>query len=372
MAIIRQYDETNFVTSLRALAAMMVVVIHTGAFTALGQIGSNITNAGKYGVEIFFVISGFSIAVTFRRAASYHTFAIRRAFRIVPLYVFVITSVFMLTRLRVLSENGWLLEFHSSLNAYNYLMHVFFVSCLDHRIANSILGVEWTIPIEVFWYAALPLILMKAQSRKHLTIAFVFAIAAILVTKGLAYLFVTPHPGLFAKWLPTSYGPFFLLGVIAYQLRQTDAGRMKTHAQAIVRVCIAMSIASLLLGLPGGRLVFSLSTCLIIGLFEKRRHSVVARILEFKPFLYLGTISYSVYLTHLPIATFLRQHPFLPEQSALATFLLTFAVTCGFSTILYLLVEKPTNAWGSKVAGSKFVTRAGSRLSSMKIPVASA
>lgn len=117
MTVIRQYDETNFVTSLRALAAAMVVVIHTGAFTAFGYVGNNITQAGKYGVEIFFVISGFSIAVTFTKAANYQTFIVRRAFRIVPLYVFVIFAVFMLTRLGALRQSHWLLEFDSHLDA---------------------------------------------------------------------------------------------------------------------------------------------------------------------------------------------------------------------------------------------------------------
>ena len=74
MTMIRQYDETNFVTSLRALAATMVLVIHTAAFSSLGAIGDNITRCGKYGVEIFFVISGFSIAVTFMRAPNYQSF----------------------------------------------------------------------------------------------------------------------------------------------------------------------------------------------------------------------------------------------------------------------------------------------------------
>jgi exopolysaccharide production protein ExoZ len=370
MTVIRQYDETNFVTSLRALAAAMVVVIHTGAFTAFGYVGNNITQAGKYGVEIFFVISGFSIAVTFTKAANYQTFIVRRAFRIVPLYVFVISAVFMLTRLGALRQSHWLLEFDSHLDAYNYLMHVFFLSFLDHRIANSILGVEWTIPIEVFWYAALPLVLVKAQTAKKLRVAFVLAVAAIGVTKGLAYLFVTPEPGLFSKWFPTSYGPFFLLGVVAYQLRQTHVGWMKTHAQTIVRVCIAVSIAGLLLELPGRRLIFSLSVCLIIGLFERSRHTVAARIFEFKPFLFLGTISYSLYLTHLPIASLFENHRSLSEQSSLERFLLTFAVTCLVSTTLYMLVEKPTNVWGKKVAEFKFVTGARSWLDNMKSPVA--
>jgi|GEM_PF-5865075 len=74
MGILRSYANTNFVTTLRAIAATMVVVIHTGAFSAFGVVGNNITEAGCHGVEIFFVISGFSIATTWAKAANYGDF----------------------------------------------------------------------------------------------------------------------------------------------------------------------------------------------------------------------------------------------------------------------------------------------------------
>lgn len=62
---VRRYGETDFITGLRAIAASMVVIIHTGAFTGFGSMGSALTGLGKYGVDIFFVISGFTVAKTF-------------------------------------------------------------------------------------------------------------------------------------------------------------------------------------------------------------------------------------------------------------------------------------------------------------------
>ena len=52
-SFVRNYGSTDFITGLRAIAATMVVMIHTGALLEFGIIGFNITMAGKYGVDFF-------------------------------------------------------------------------------------------------------------------------------------------------------------------------------------------------------------------------------------------------------------------------------------------------------------------------------
>lgn len=72
--LVRSYGETDFVTGLRCIAALMVVSIHTAAFRDFGWLGETVTNSGKYGVQIFFVISGFTIARTYQSARSYRQY----------------------------------------------------------------------------------------------------------------------------------------------------------------------------------------------------------------------------------------------------------------------------------------------------------
>ncbi len=60
-------------------------------------------------------------------------------------------------------------------------MHFAFVSFLDYRIANSLIGVEWTIPVEVFWYIFLPFLLPFAQGIWRLILmCFGFLLVAVL------------------------------------------------------------------------------------------------------------------------------------------------------------------------------------------------
>lgn len=59
----KKYDGTNFITGLRAIAVLGVFVIHSGGggLRTLGEEYNRLVDWGKYGVEMFFVISGFTI-----------------------------------------------------------------------------------------------------------------------------------------------------------------------------------------------------------------------------------------------------------------------------------------------------------------------
>lgn len=59
-----------------------------------------------------------------------------------------------------------------------------FLSFLDHRVADAIMGVEWTIPIEVFCYATLPAIAaLGGRSLKVLWLIFLAAIAVSVLSQ---------------------------------------------------------------------------------------------------------------------------------------------------------------------------------------------
>lgn len=61
--LVRDYKDTNFITSLRAIAILFVFIIHSGGggLRELGAMGNFFVDIGKYGVQMFFVISGFTI-----------------------------------------------------------------------------------------------------------------------------------------------------------------------------------------------------------------------------------------------------------------------------------------------------------------------
>ena len=71
--------------ALRALAALAVVVFHAGRYVA-GGLPEAAWRWGEFGVDVFFVVSGFVMMVAVPRGAGWREFARRRAIRILPMY----------------------------------------------------------------------------------------------------------------------------------------------------------------------------------------------------------------------------------------------------------------------------------------------
>lgn len=138
---------------MRAWAALGVIVAHTDIFgsTFAGIYGDRIANLGATGVYAFFVISGFSVASSYNTSQGYTQYLSKRLWRIVPIYYFWL-SICLLG----LPE----------IDSYSVLSHVLFLGHLDHHVTNSIIGVEWTISIEIFYYLIIPLFLKLCKSPR--------------------------------------------------------------------------------------------------------------------------------------------------------------------------------------------------------------
>ncbi|MCR9114879.1 MAG: acyltransferase, partial [Rhodobacteraceae bacterium] len=210
--LLRNYGETDFITGLRFIAAAMVIAIHTQAFRDFGALGNVITDNGKYGVHIFFVISGFTIARTYRSSGGYGRFVGRRMMRIAPLYYLLILIAFLLMQNGTLPRGGWMDYYGVEPDSYNLLMHLTFLSGFDARIANSLLGVEWSIPVEVFWYLVLPLVLPVTMQAKRRLAIFLGLLVLAGLTRVADHLWLPDHA---AHFMPFSYGALFYLGALA-------------------------------------------------------------------------------------------------------------------------------------------------------------
>ena len=214
--LLRQYGDTDFITGLRAIAALMVVAVHTRAFDAFGWIGQIASDNGKYGVQIFFVISGYTIAATYLKSSGFAPYFVRRLMRIAPLYYLAILVFFTLIATGVMGAPYFMQLYDSKADAYNLLAHLTFLSAWDARVANSLIGVEWTIPIEIFWYAALPFLLAYRTGRR----SFVTVLLLLLLLSGasrlIGELWLPKHA---AHFMPITYGAYFFLGAWCYHMR---------------------------------------------------------------------------------------------------------------------------------------------------------
>lgn len=348
-SVLRSYGDTDFITGLRAIAATLVVIIHTAAFSDFGPVGQAVTSAGKYGVEMFFVISGFTIARTYSEAVDYKSYLTRRLMRILPLYWVVISVATLLLLTGGLSRPYWMQEFGSEPDFYNYVMHISMLSFLDFRIANSLLGVEWTIPIEVFWYVFLPFAVMfcKTIGRATFAIVLVLIATALLGEAAKALWGVTKA----VSWSPIAHGHLFIMGVLAFHLRDRFRLERSAFHASIIAGCSAAFVIALMWDISGRSAVIALCTAASIVFVTPNRAPWLTKVLTFRPMLFLGSISYSIYLIHMLVHPALKDWTQL-QPSGLGYFLVVYGLTVGCSTATYLLIEKPTNTFGRRLAQS--------------------
>jgi len=139
----------NSIQYLRAVAAAAVVVSHA-ANSLLGHTAHLINlDYGAYGVDIFFVVSGFVMYyTTFDLSMRPSTFFAKRLIRIVPLYFILSTAMFALVVLRPASFN------EESPDVLAYVESILFIPHWNPRLHNlePIIGQGWTLNYEMFFY----------------------------------------------------------------------------------------------------------------------------------------------------------------------------------------------------------------------------
>jgi len=354
MSLVRRYGDTDFVTALRAVAALLVVLDHTDALQNFGWLGANITLAAKHGVEIFFVISGFTIATTFQTAPSYGHYLTRRLLRIAPPYYVAIIAGFILASDGLMQPMGLLSAFGGALDLRNLGLHLVFLSDFDWRIADSILGVEWTIPIEVFWYVLLPFVILRLRNLRSVIVYTLAFIAFDLLVRVLALRFLPQGHIIFVDTFVAKYGYYFLAGILAFRIRRGDR-----HNPVLARFSVyaapALIFAALVLANNLSGALTGLGTFLLVAFYRPAAHPRLNRIFCSRPLLFFGSISFSIYLTHKIVIMLWERWgaPFEALEGPLYM-LVVLCVTVLLSALMYRWIEQPSNRFGKRIADRMF------------------
>lgn len=154
-----------YLDELRGVAILGVFLVH--AVAAVCRVSKDLLFSidtvflapflyGKYGVAMFFAISGFCIHMSHRRAAdpSWGPFAVRRFFRIYPAYLLAVLSIFFWP---------WTtLSLANPADAYQFWMHLGLVHNFDRATFYAVNTAWWSIAIEVQLYAVYPLLCQLA------------------------------------------------------------------------------------------------------------------------------------------------------------------------------------------------------------------
>lgn len=282
---------------LRGIAAIAVVLVHVTVFADDFDVAPRqwvpAVAWGEYGVQLFFLISGFVVLLTARRAGGLGLFAISRISRLYPVYWMALAVSLILSLLFPLpgSGIGWV----------DRIANVTMVQRL--LLLDNVDPVYWTLAVEIQFYLLLGLLLVIGRgiisdrtvvgvSAGWIVLAVILGVVVRPHTLGVnPQLVATPYK-ILVNLLLVEHGPLFATGMLCHLAR-----RSRTFLPlALVALPVTVLQAWIVRGLD-----HAVAVAVVVALFAVvvlRRRS---RLLLLAPVQFYGRISYSLYLSHLSV-----------------------------------------------------------------------
>ncbi|MEO0780285.1 MAG: acyltransferase family protein [Pseudomonadota bacterium] len=337
------------IDGMRAIAVIAVIIYHLKITLS----GNTLLTGGFLGVDVFFVLSGFLI--TGLLVDEFHKtgrirlneFYWRRARRILPPLILV-----MLVSLPV----AWAVLLPSELERYTlslaaalaFVSNFFwFLELSDYGAQSGLLQPflhTWSLAIEEQFYLIFPLLMIVLM--RYLTLRHVMAAIAGLAALGFLLAAVTTalHPA-FSFYTPTSRAWELLAGALLAVASRYGAGRLNgcgfLYVPGLSLLVLGWAFVTqdlLAMRHPGvGTLPVIAATCGLIWCADPREP--VTRILSTGPMVWIGKVSYSLYLWHFPIFAFGRILSVgTPSPFEMAIWVV---LTVALSALGYTLIERP-------------------------------
>ena len=360
VALAKKENRYDFIDSIRGLAALFVVYLHSAGFfvsdyrpieTDIFQFFRNYIDPGKVGVVMFFIVSGLVIPFSLLHPGPHplRAFIVNRFFRLYPIYWLSIAIGLVVL---------WPLDgVHAT-----YIMVIANLTMLQQFIGiANVVDVYWTLQIELIFYALCAAMFMRKMLDKPksleftafglLACAFLLAVFRFLLEKKLPVA------------LPLGLSLMFW-GTLWRQYMFKGNEECKRRA---VRFMVAFVLCAPLLTILGYnkdfgfhetwyRYTLSYYSAIIIMFLLLGRFRITAPF-----FVWIGRASYSVYLFHPVVITlYLSQRTewmkALPQHLQI---LFIMIVSVLISDLLFRIIEKPminmgkivNNRWDKKVLG---------------------
>jgi peptidoglycan/LPS O-acetylase OafA/YrhL len=378
---------------MRGVAALAVFAIHLWIYQLSNSMvlrrDSWATVAlfeGRVAFVMFFVLSGYLLYRGFARAALGRSepvwtlgYFLRRAARILPAYYVALAGSLVLLALAGDGTPG-----RRMVDGSDVPLFLFFGQNYSAETLLKLNAATWTLAVEVAFYLMLPLIGLLALRLS--TAKRQAALLVSLVVVGLGWNLVHHFAdwGAVAGHSAPAFLPYFACGMlVALAVESSRAhGRVLSHRQSLALTlgAVVLLVAN---GLWHGTLgdVQSLPMELFADLaaavaFAAIISSLVLgtgvglRWLAWRPLAWIGTITYGLYLWHIPVIVWARGNGLLPGGALSALVALPIAIALGAAS--WYLVEQPLMNRAARLSRTRPASEARSERSRSRTPARTA
>lgn len=352
------------IDSLRALAVLAVIIYH---------IDVNYLPGGFLGVDLFFVLSGYLISSLIIKeykktgTLNLYNFYMRRARRLLPAVYFMITVclVFMVLFNGVLLRKSHLDAVFGYIYSSNwwYIFHK--LNYFDSFGAQSPFKHLWSLAIEEQFYMFFPLIFLIFNRQKKeegqsssLSKNFLYIVLGLILISLVTHILLFDINNINRIYFGTDTRAFSLLvGVVGALVYPMDKLSSPTNVkESVLYSVVSLTSISTLIAIMfytseyntwlyrGGFLLVAVLGLIII-ISSGKQHTFISKALSFRPIVFIGKISYSLYLWHFPIIVLTTPVSEIGNPN-LFYVTLRIILTVIAATLSYLFVETPIRKLG--------------------------
>jgi len=326
------------IDGLRALAILPVLLHHSGLKLLPG---------GFAGVDVFFVISGYLITTILLKEMSLGSFSLlsfyeRRARRILPAMVAMIVFSSFLSFFFLVPASMKMLGY-SIVAVSTFMANIFFFLKLDYFNSSAELNPMlhmWSLAVEEQFYLFFPFVLLFLTKFKK----YILVTLAVIFSISLITMFLTSNQSVNFYLIHTRAWELLAGSICSVLITKSALSAINESLKgwlsslAILLLLVSYSTYSYEYAFPGWFTILPVLSTATIILFANE-NNIVGKILSNKMLVFIGLISYSLYLWHQPIFAFAKLmtlESLTNELIALSMFL-TFLL----SLLSYQYVEKP-------------------------------
>ena len=285
-----------FLDGLRGIAIFLVLLYHAYSNDWANNLpyhdrydSITLFHFGKFGVQLFFMISGFVIAMTLEKCNSFWDFMVRRWLRLFP--AMLVGSLIILITSPLFSARPYgAPHLQDLLPGLTFIEPEFFRWFFDQKILE---GSFWTLFVEMKFYLLAGLMYFTIGPKQMIAVLVAMFLSTIIFEFSSSFLAAE-----FAAQLKTClhylnwqhYG-WFAAGALFYQYVES-----KNFKYWLLGLFVALLAARCLGGLPSKSMIYA---TVLVGIFAfSMFNPTVQKVLSSKLLVFFGFISYPLYLVH--------------------------------------------------------------------------